>query len=115
MAFEEKKPSSYIKTNLESGESLKLVIQSSKGFFCDDNDIAITDKRIFFRGKDGTALSFPKEKIKNIEAVPEKGIFGGEKDYGVINVYGPYKKCISFKVNDINNDINTVRDLLRKK
>lgn len=114
MSMKNKDPSKYIKTNLESGEDLKFVIMSTKGIFgSDDDDIAITNKRIFAHYKNGKSFGFPLDKIKNIEVVPDKGLFGGAKDSGEIRIYGPYNRKITFKSDALEDDKSRLRRLLK--
>ena len=102
--------SKYILKNIADDEELRCIVSSSKGLFNSNPDIAITSKRIFARYSDGKSFSFPLSKIKNIEIVPNKGLFGREKESGVINVIGPYNKVIKI----VTNNLNETNRLIRK-
>lgn len=114
MAIDNKKqPSKFINNNLEKDEKLVCVLMSTKGLFGDKDDIAITNKRIFALLEGGDSYSFNLDQIKNIEAIPEKGMFGRQKNYGVINIYGTYNNCIPFKSKEIDVDIKQIREMLQ--
>lgn len=112
--MENLEPSKYILSNIESDEELVYVISSSKGLFNSNPDIAITTKRIFSRDKESNSQNFPLAKIKNVEAIPEKGLFGREKKNGEVVIYGPYKAKIVIKTNDVEELTTKIRSYLSK-
>ncbi len=111
-----KEPSKYINQNLCADEKIVCIPMSSKGFFNKDPaDVVITNKRIFARYDDGRAFSFSFLQIKNIEAVPNKGFFGGQKNKGAISVYGPYNRVITFPSDNLDTDMKYIRKILAVK
>lgn len=101
--MKELKPTKYILSNLDKDETLVAVLSSSKGLFNPDPDVALTNKRIFGREQSGESNSFAFSKIKNIEAVPDKALFGREKDSGKVVIYGPYKKTITIYTDNVKD------------
>lgn len=98
--MKELEPSKYILSNIEADETLVAVFSTSKGLFNSNPDIALTTKRIFSRDNQGNSNSFPFSKIKNVEAVPSKGLFSQKKS-GKVLIYGPYKKIIEIMSEDV--------------
>lgn len=108
-------PSKYILNNVKPSEKLVEVLSSSKGLFNSMPDIAVTTERIFARYENDKSFSFPLNKIKNIEVVPDKGLFGREKNRGIIKVVGPYNKEILIRSENISVDAPRIRRLLTPK
>ena len=40
-------------------------------------------------------------------------MFGRQKNYGVIKIYGTYNNCITFKSKEIYSDIKQIRQMLK--